>query len=232
MDEQKWQTCDDLRLMFDHLRAQNVNRRKTGRRKLKLFACACARAVWAHLNEPCRAFVEAAELFADERISQDELKERYLDFTSAYDDDGMRLDPLSGYGITWALLGSRLLDTLALGASSQVGMVAEAKVRAERAAGDSEEQIGAAVRRAVEQTRREAGDLAREVFGNPFRPPPKRKFPAELRGLAQACYDDHSHYPVLADALADLGEDEAAAHCRLPWHVRGCHVVDWVRGKA
>ena len=75
--------------------------------------------------------------------------------------------------------------------------------------------------------RRRHADLLREIFGNPFRPPAKRKFPAEVRGLAQACYDD----PVLADALDDLGEDEAAAHCRRPGHVRGCHVVDWVLGR-
>jgi hypothetical protein len=76
-------------------------------------------------------------------------------------------------------------------------------------------------------------ELVREVFGNPFRPLPARKFPGEVRALAQACFDgDHAAYPVLADALADLGEDEAAEHCRLTGHVRGCHVVDWILGRA
>jgi hypothetical protein len=79
-------------------------------------------------------------------------------------------------------------------------------------------------------TQRRHAELLREIFGNPFRPPAKRRFTAELRGLALACYDDQSHYPLLADALADVGEDEAAAHCRLPAHVRGCHVVDWILG--
>ena len=50
-------------------------------------------------------------------------------------------------------------------------------------------------------------------------------------GLAQACYDDQSHYPLMADALADLGEEAAAAHCRQPRHVKGCHVVDWILGR-
>jgi hypothetical protein len=78
--------------------------------------------------------------------------------------------------------------------------------------------------------RRHAG-LLREIFGDPFRPMPQRKFPAEVRGLAQSCYEDPTHYRLLSDALADLGEDAAAEHCRQPRHVRGCHVVDWILGK-
>jgi hypothetical protein len=74
-------------------------------------------------------------------------------------------------------------------------------------------------------------NLLREIFGNPFRPPAKRSFPSEVRGLAQACDDDHAHYPLLADALDDAGEVEAAAHCRQTSHVKGCHVVDWILGK-
>src|SRR5262249_7572875 len=83
-----------------------------------------------------------------------------------------------------------------------------------------------------EVTRSRHAELVREIFGNPFRPLPKQKFPAEIVGLAQTCYDDRAHYPVLADALDDLGESEAAAHCRQSGHVKGCHVVDWVLGQA
>jgi hypothetical protein len=72
----------------------------------------------------------------------------------------------------------------------------------------------------------------REVFGNPFRPPAPRSFPANVLGLAQSCYEgDHVLYPVLGDALEDLGEVEAAGHCRQGTHFKGCHVVDWVLGK-
>jgi hypothetical protein len=49
--------------------------------------------------------------------------------------------------------------------------------------------------------------------------------------LARACHEgDHGLYPLLADALAELGEEQAARHCREPSHLRGCHVVDWVLG--
>jgi hypothetical protein len=35
-------------------------------------------------------------------------------------------------------------------------------------------------------------------------------------------------YAVLADALTDLGEEQAATHCRQATHARGCHAIDWV----
>jgi hypothetical protein len=50
-------------------------------------------------------------------------------------------------------------------------------------------------------------------------------------GLARAINEgDHSLYPLLADALDDLGEPDAAGHCRQGEHVKGCHIVDWVLG--
>ena len=70
------------------------------------------------------------------------------------------------------------------------------------------------------------------LFGRLFRPLPPRPFPPHVAGLAQSIYDgDYGLYPVLADALADLGEDQAAAHCQEPLHVKGCHVVDAILRK-
>jgi hypothetical protein len=77
--------------------------------------------------------------------------------------------------------------------------------------------------------------LLRCLFGNPFRPLPARAFPAEMRGLAEACYatfpKQAPELGLLADALADLGEEEASAHLRQREHVKGCHVLDWVTGR-
>jgi len=73
------------------------------------------------------------------------------------------------------------------------------------------------------------------LFGNPFRPFPSRLFPTHGKSLARSCYDAFPtvspDYLVLADALADLGEDQAAAHCREPLHGKGCHVLDWILGR-
>jgi hypothetical protein len=53
--------------------------------------------------------------------------------------------------------------------------------------------------------------------------------------LAQACSDAFPHvsdqFLILADALEDLGEGQAAAHCREKVHVKGCHVLDWILQK-
>src|SRR5262249_50264409 len=78
--------------------------------------------------------------------------------------------------------------------------------------------------------------LVRDIFGNPYRPLPARRFPAHIAGIAQACYDAFPvvgmAFAILADALEEVGEAEAAAHCREKDHVKGCHIIDWVLGKS
>jgi hypothetical protein len=77
--------------------------------------------------------------------------------------------------------------------------------------------------------------LLRCLFGNPFRPLLRRSLPPHVLGLAQSIYaafpavsPDHA---ILADALEELGETEAAMHCRQGFHARGCHVIDWCLDK-
>ena len=79
--------------------------------------------------------------------------------------------------------------------------------------------------------RRAQCELLREIVGNPFRPLKPRTFAPEIVELAKAIHEgDAALYPLLADALDDVGEHEAATHCRTGKHLRGCHVVDWVIG--
>ena len=82
--------------------------------------------------------------------------------------------------------------------------------------------------------------LARDIFGNPFRPvafdPAWRTDTAV--SLARVMYDtrDFAAMPILAHALQDAGCEHADIldHCRDPdgTHVRGCWVVDLVLGKS
>jgi hypothetical protein len=92
-------------------------------------------------------------------------------------------------------------------------------------------------------------DLLRDLFANPFRPPPPLD-PAVLAWqeatvvrLARAAYDerelpsgyfDPDGLAVLADALEEAGADaELVAHLRDPGpHYRGCHVVDLILGRS
>jgi hypothetical protein len=84
--------------------------------------------------------------------------------------------------------------------------------------------------------------LIRDIFGNPYRPPPAID-PAwlvwnggRIPTMARAMYASKRFrdLPILADALEDAGcADEALlAHCRGPGpHVRGCWAVDAILAK-
>ena len=76
-------------------------------------------------------------------------------------------------------------------------------------------------------------ELLRDLLGDPIRPlPPAPLLPPHVLGLAEECETgDEELFPLLADALEDVGQDQAAAHCRQPHHTRGCHVLDWVLGQ-
>jgi hypothetical protein len=77
--------------------------------------------------------------------------------------------------------------------------------------------------------------LLRDIFGNPLRAPSPRSFPDHVIGLAQECYSAFpavtDRFLILADALADVGEEVAASHCRESIHVKGCHMLDWILRK-
>ena len=49
MTEQEWRDCGDPQKMLEFLRDNG----RVSERKLRLFACACARRLWLSLTEPC-----------------------------------------------------------------------------------------------------------------------------------------------------------------------------------
>jgi len=90
----------------------------------------------------------------------------------------------------------------------------------------------------AETERLEQVHLARDIFGNPFRPlafdPAWRT--SDATGIAAKMYESRnfSAMPILADALEEAGCDsvDILLHCREPGtHVRGCWVVDLVLDK-
>jgi hypothetical protein len=81
-------------------------------------------------------------------------------------------------------------------------------------------------------------ELARDIFGNPFRSSEIQLewLTADVLAMAKAMYAnrDFSAMPILADALQDAGcdDDDILSHCReAREHVRGCWVVDLLLGK-
>jgi hypothetical protein len=237
MDETEWLTSRDGQAMLRHLVTRRVATTKAGRRRLKLFTVGCVRLVWDLVEDQRRPVVELFEREADGLAASGDA--RRLAGSVQATQAPIQGQSGSDFG---RVLARYAVDRITRDESSAVVArrvtfaVARARglhARMARIAADGDYQAGnQADVEAHHATIAHAADLLREIFGNPFRPPPARKFPAEVRGLAQACYDDPTHYPVLADALDDLGEAEAAAHCRLPSHAKGCHVVDWILGRA
>jgi hypothetical protein len=82
-------------------------------------------------------------------------------------------------------------------------------------------------------------ELARCVFGNPFRPVLSVSAWAQsetARQMAQAITDEgrYADLPILADALEDAGcaDEDVLGHCRGgAAHARGCWVVDLILGR-
>lgn len=80
--------------------------------------------------------------------------------------------------------------------------------------------------------------LARCVFGSPFRPVlfVPSWMTSDVKAIAEAVYRERRFHdlPVLADALEEAGctDEQSLSHCRGPGpHARGCWVVDLLLGK-
>jgi hypothetical protein len=223
MDEQAWLKSGGARRMIRHLREEHsAARTKVGRRKLLLFEVACFREVWEVLPEPIRGVVERLERLAEGEPAAG-LREEVDELFRRHAEPG------------WGFVSCCLLALRRATSGESIGVsawrVSTNLASAQSVVAPPFLQTHPQLVQSREAVARRHAALLREIFGNPFRPMPGRKFPAEVRGLAQACYEDPTHYRLLADALADLGEDAAAEHCRQPRHVRGCHVVDWILGK-
>jgi hypothetical protein len=239
MNEAAWLKGDSLHLMLEHVRAKHsAARTRVGRRRLRLFCCACVRRIWHLIDEPGRALIEAAERAADELLSREEWRLREQEAFERWQEAfercrGNRSALLfETHQAVWAAVAVMRATEMAFAAANCCALSLARAYQVECREKKREEDHGAFWRIYGEESVRQGG-LLLDIFGNPFRPPAKRAFPAGVRGLARACYDgDASVNPILADALADLGEEGAAAHCREPLHVKGCHVIDWVLGKA
>jgi hypothetical protein len=194
-------------------------------RKLRLFGCACCRGVWDLLTEECfRIAIEVAERFVDNRASKKELADAKKVSGAALAQSGLR-------GVTgrpYCALGAAWSST-----RTPVGSAAEYPLWVLTSEADRERHVS----------------LLRDLFGNPFRPPPAIE-PAWLTWnngtvvrLAAAAYEERAlpsgeldvgRLAVLADALEEAGCTDAdlLGHLRGPGpHVRGCWSVDLLLGK-
>jgi hypothetical protein len=237
MTEAEWLACDDpTGMLFFVFGGPDDERRaycqgEAGRRKLRLFACACLYRVWRLLPDGrSRAAVELADRHAEGAAewSQVPAARHAADEATRAADYAAR-DAAGEAAAEAAVAAARALDPDAWYAARGCAYYARRAVAL--SAGDE-----AAAREAQQQCR-----LLRCVVGSPFRTPAPpaidwlRSSGRTVLQLARAIYDESrfEEVPVLADALEDAGCADAAllAHLREPSpHARGCWPVDLVLG--
>jgi hypothetical protein len=232
MTEAEWLACPNPRRLLDHL---GRTRARPAVRRLRLFACACERQVWALLPDARRRLVEAIERRADgeaDPTGPADGPPPGPDVATADDAHGARLVETFGVEVL------RDARPLAAGPEDDVADALRAAVQAAERAALTAARHSRLGRRALPAARRGQAALVRDLFGNPFRPvtfdPGWRT--ADVVGLARAIYEDGAfdRLPLLADTLMDAGcaDDQVLKHCRGGGpHARGCWVVDLVLGR-
>jgi hypothetical protein len=200
--EAKWLSHSDPVALLRHVAPQ------ASARKLRLFACAACRRVWAALrDEASRHAVEVAERYADGLAGAAELAHAGREARRVADRAERKKTP-----------GWNAARTAAAAADTPLAA-------AERAAGKAAD---------ADLLRDAFGNPFQPVVIDPTW---LAWNGGTVPHLAQAIYDERRFRDlfVLADALEEAGCAEAAIldHCRQYWgHARGCWVLDALLGKS
>jgi hypothetical protein len=202
LTEEGWREGDDAVVILAR------GRQRLSSRKRHLLAAAFCRRIWHRLLDPrSRQAVEVAERFADGLANETERRLAAQEAQRAA-----------------ALIHSQGDLELACAAwACHDACTGSAILAASRSAH--------AVFSARRQESRCQCEVLREILGDPFHPLPARDFPPHICALAhEVAAGEEALWPILADALSELGEEAAAAHCRQEGHLKGCHVLDWILG--
>ena len=253
MTEGEWLTGTDPLPMIKFLGRQASDR------KIRLFAVACCRRVWASLrHEEFREAVLKAESFADGLVDEAELVQAYKRahpfFVNLHGEDGgPRRDNGPCGALTaaafpgppksiWDRIADALDDPWWEDEFDKGDRLAPALVTAQhaaRAAADLQGEGNVLDSPVTTAEHREQTALVRCLFGNPFRPPSMRAewLTGEVKALAEGIYAERAfdRMPLLASALEAAGCTSAdlIEHCRSGGeHARGCWVVDLLLGKS
>jgi hypothetical protein len=250
MTEAEWLGCDDPEKMLGFLETSG----KLSWRRGRLFGVAVCRRIWPLLaDQRCKKVVEVAELFADGRASEEERAEAVNEASRVREDLewGTSLDketlPLYQAANAATFAGateadfSQVLENVLL-VSLVPEQVSSWATEAASSGGDKALAGQQTQTKALWDELRSHCTLLRDIFGNPFRPPPAID-PAWLvwndgtvKRLAEAIYEQRrfSDLPILADALEDAGCADAVLleHLRGPEpHCRGCWAIDLLLGR-
>jgi hypothetical protein len=258
MSEQEWQTATSPYLMIQHLHQHaKISRVPGGQRRLRLFRCACCRAIWDFFDDAlCQQAVELSERYADQGASRAELYAMRASTEeqaqAARQQMGEAARRCSAKDVAWKKafhfqeITSAAQWTLSTRFDARVTHIVTMSTQLAGAAlaGESQASPGAAI---IQQTQgRLQAHLVRDIFGNPFQALTLEHSPwltPIVLALPHSAYDerdpsngnlDNNRLAVLADALEDAScADQAIlGHLRCPGpHVRGCAVLDAILGK-
>jgi hypothetical protein len=228
MTEREWLACEEI----SHLLV--FHRETASPRKLRLLACASCRRLWKVLKNPAdREAVEVAEQYADRAIPDARRAEARRQTTPVL---ALRQRLGNPHSPAHYAVG-RTRDVAneiwyCLNGARNAASIAETLRTGEFGTAHHDEEVAHCA-------------LAREIFGNPFRPvqfDPSWRTAAASRA-ARAAYEkrklppghlDPARLAALADALEEAGctEGTILSHLRSPGtHVRGCRALDTVLGK-
>lgn len=190
-----------------------LTRTKAGRRKLRLYACGCARLGWGDLDDVLfREAVEVAERFSDGLVTKADLATAHQTVSGRYFHPSDQHPGLP-----------RLERAEYIAAETCLPQALEAAYTA------TVFPTGYEGSPEAESTGQLLCDLFRCVFGNPFcKPAFNKKWRTEtVTALATVIYETRAfdRLPILADSLEEAGCDDPAmlSHLRGPNpHCRGC----------
>jgi hypothetical protein len=217
-------------------------------RRLRLYACACARMVWELLSTDARSAVTISERLADGLASEQDLRAAAVRLTPAPVAAHHRATNAAG----WASLGFwepppapgwelTCMDPAEAANSAAKALACRAAGPAPRGGSPVAKEWQDAWNRAFAAARAQQAELVRDIF-----PPPgvagalrveREWLTSTVLALARQA-DDTGEYgvlPILADALQDAGCDNeyVLARCRAESgiHSRGNWVVDLLLGR-
>jgi hypothetical protein len=224
MNEAKWLAACNPIPMLQSLRDRGAFESKSGRRRLRLFGCACCRKCWHLIPHPdSRSAVEAAERFADgvlNRVGRKQAQDLALaakDYRQSYSSNqAAQAASLTLYPHTWqsaTLTLGCLLDAI-------------------------DPPLGGQDRHAERDALlTSASEFVRDIFTFPLgQKTVKQITSGTANKLAEGIYSSSSfdRLPILADALEEggLSDVDILSHLRSDaQHARGCWALDNVLRK-
>jgi hypothetical protein len=220
---------------------------RAGERKLRLFACACARRIWNLLDPSAPAARDAvvtAERWADGEAGEPEVAEARRAVRAAVRSRRQRTIRQKALIETGSeeRADARMhawYSAWTAAAHTLQPRAAEAARLAATAARDAVSNVWGAPEDAVTNEGAQQAILLHDVIGSPTATVrlDAKWLTSDVQSLARTIYDQRSYrrLPYLADALEEAGctDQVVLDHLRGPGpHVRGCFAVDALTGRS